>query len=75
VSAAPVEPETADGITLRGVLVLAAIAEAGVAFAAYERTPDPKRLVVIDGDDFVPYAGEAQAESVDAAAAFFGQFL
>jgi fermentation-respiration switch protein FrsA (DUF1100 family) len=51
------------------------VADAAVALAAYERAPEPKRLVVIDGNHFAPYSGEALATASEAARDFFAEFL
>jgi hypothetical protein len=51
------------------------VAEASVALAAHGRAPEPKGLVVIDGDHFAPYAGAAQAEAAAAAGEWFARFL
>ena len=51
------------------------VAEAGIARAAHERAPNPKRLVIIDGHHFTPYAGEALSESAEAASSWFAEHL
>ncbi|MEZ5244163.1 MAG: CocE/NonD family hydrolase [Acidimicrobiales bacterium] len=51
------------------------VAEAAIALAAYERAPEPKELLVIDGHHFTPYAGAPQREASAAAVAWFGSHL
>lgn len=51
------------------------VAAAEVALAAYERAPEPKRLVVIAGHHFAPYGGAEHATSAAAATAWFGEHL
>jgi pimeloyl-ACP methyl ester carboxylesterase len=51
------------------------VAEAAVALAAYERAPEPKQLLVLDGHHFAPYAGTPQLEAASAASAWFASHL
>ena len=51
------------------------VAETHVAIAAYERAPEPKELLMLDGDHFALYSGESQVRAADAAAAWFARFL
>ena len=51
------------------------VAETAVALAAYDRAPEPKQLLLIDGHHFTPYAGDALADSAAAATAWFAAHL
>ena len=51
------------------------VAETAVALAAYERAPEPKKLLVIEGHHFAPYAGTPQLEAASAACAWFAGHL
>ena len=51
------------------------VAETHVAVAAYERAPEPKELLMLDGDHFALYSGESQVRAAGAAAAWFTRFL
>jgi fermentation-respiration switch protein FrsA (DUF1100 family) len=51
------------------------VAEAALALAAYERAPEPKELLAIEGHHFTPYAGAPQSEAAAAAASWFTRHL
>jgi hypothetical protein len=60
------------------LLVLASedrVAPTSAGLAAFEILPGTKELLVIDGHHFTPYAGEALAQSANAAVAFYRAWL
>jgi pimeloyl-ACP methyl ester carboxylesterase len=51
------------------------VAAAEVALAAYERAPEPKDLVAIDGHHFTPYSGDAFTVAAESARDWFLRWL
>lgn len=51
------------------------LAATDVALAAFARAGEPKELVLVEGDHFVPYGGEALGTCRDATIAFLGRHL
>ena len=51
------------------------VAPTADALAAYGRAHQPKRLLVLDGHHFEPYAGEGLARASEAATALFTDHL
>lgn len=52
-----------------------AVANTDAQLRAFDRAPDPKQLVVIDGHHFTPYAGDAFTTAAEAARDWFAQHL
>lgn len=51
------------------------VAATDVAVAAFERAPDPKRLVMLDGHHFAPYSGDSRDRATAAEVAWFAEHL
>jgi hypothetical protein len=51
------------------------VANTDAELAAFERAPEPKQLVTIEGHHFTPYAGGALTVAANAAADWFERWL
>jgi dienelactone hydrolase len=51
------------------------VADTAAELAAFERAPEPKRLVTIEGHHFTPYSGDALAVVTGAAADWYERWL
>ncbi|CAB4836689.1 unannotated protein [freshwater metagenome] len=47
------------------------VASTAVAVAAFDRSPEPKHLEMVEGHHFTPYAGDALEQVARAALAFY----